>query len=190
MAMKGHNRQGYCVLSINDPGDGTAATETLGTGVLTNHVVTFTGSPGSEDTELYAGDVLEESESSPVGSVKVELSQLPLKDEAALGGHTYSEDDGMTVSENDSAPYVRYAAIGVGVRKGVTFYRLVCYYKVKFGAPDDDFATKEKTVSYKTHSMSGTTFPNASGSVRFKQDYTTFEAALTKMKDLLNIKGD
>ena len=59
MAMKGHNRQGYCVLTITDPGDGSPATEALGAGVLTNHVVAFTGTPGSDDTELYAGDTLE-----------------------------------------------------------------------------------------------------------------------------------
>ena len=190
MAMKGHNRQGYCVLTITDPGDGSPATEALGAGVLTNHVVAFTGTPGSDDTELYAGDTLEESESSVTGSVKIELSQLQVADEAALGGHTYSADGGMTVGENDSAPFVRYGAIGVGVRNKVTFYRVVCYYKVKFGAPDDDFATKEKTVSFKTHSLSGTAYANASGNVRFKQDYSTFESALTKLKELLNVKGD
>lgn len=187
MAFKGHKRQGYCLLTITPGADGAPDTETPGTGVITSHVVSFTGSNGSDATELYAGDTLEESEDSATGSVQIGLSQLSLKDEAALGGHSYSEEDGILEKEEDSAPYVRYAAIGVGTRNGKTFYRLVGYYKVKFSVGDDDFATKEKAVSFKTHTASGTTFTNAEGKRRMKKDFDSFDAALAAMKTFLNI---
>ena len=190
--LKGHERQGYAVITENAADDGTI-TEAVAAGVLTSHVVSFTGSRGNSAVEEWAGDTLEDSEEDTTGDVKLELSQLSLKDEAALGGHTYdSTKDLMTESASDTAPFVRYAAIGLG-RRGATkgamtnYWRLLMYYKVKFGPADDTMQTKEKTSSFKNHSLTATLYPNAQGKMRDKQDFTTFEAALAAAKTFLNI---
>ena len=190
--LKGHERQGYCQITETAGADGTVS-ETLGTGVITSHVVNFTGTRGTSSTDVYAGDTLEDSEDETTGDVKFELSQLPLKDEAAFGGHNYdTAKDLMTEADSDSAPFFRYGAIGLG-RRGATkadmknFYRLLMYYKVKFGPVDDTLQTKEEKPTYKSHSVSGRCYPNAGGKIREKQDFDTFEAAIAAMKTFLNI---
>lgn len=192
MAMKGHNRQGYALLTETKAADGTV-TETITPGTLTTHVVNFTGARGASPVELYAGDELEDEEQETTGDVKIELSQLSLKDEAAFGGHTYdAETDKMSEKTSDTVPFFRYCAIGVGRRgesKGAMtdFYRLVSYYKVKFSPVDDNMKTKEKTTAFQNHSASGTCYPNSAGIIRDKQDFATFAAALAAAKTFLNI---
>lgn len=192
MAMKGLKRQGYCLLTIQENADGST-TETLGEGVITSHVVSFTGTFGGDDTDLWAGDTKELSEGATSGSVQFVLSDLSMQDEAAFGGHTYTETDGIVEKETDSRPYLRYGALGVGARKNdatgkqETFFRVVEYYKVMMTPVDDSFATKQQSVSWQTHSCSGTCYYNAAGIRRKKQDFATFEAALDELKSFLNI---
>ena len=73
MAFKGHNRQGYCPLTITQNADGTT-TETPGTGKLTNHVVSFTGTKSSDSSDLWAGDAKELTESVVEGTLQLVLS--------------------------------------------------------------------------------------------------------------------
>lgn len=192
MAMKGHKRQGYCPLTITENADGST-TEALGAGVLTSHVVSFTGTFSGDDTDLWAGDTKELSEGATSGSVQFVLSDLPMQDEAAFGGHTYTEAAGIVEKDTDSRPYLRYGAIGVGARKDdatgkqETFYRVVEYYKVMMTPVDDAFSTKQQSVSWQTHSCSGTCYYNAEGIRRKKQDFDTFEAALAELRTFLNI---
>lgn len=187
MAMKGHNRQGYAVITETESTPGTI-TETLSGGTITQHVVSFKASSKKEAVELYAGDRLDESEDGATsGDVSIDISQLDLKDEAALGGHTFDASNGMTCKDSDTAPYVRYAAIGVGKKNNVDFFRLVMYYKVKFGDPGDDFETKKKSATFKTHALQGTCTANSAGKTVDKKDFDTFDTALTAMKTFLGI---
>ncbi|MDK2813855.1 MAG: hypothetical protein PWQ08_1110 [Clostridiales bacterium] len=192
MAMKGHNRQGYALITETKAADGTV-TETITPGTLTTHVVNFTGARGASPVESYAGDELEDEEQETTGDVKIELSQLSLKDEAAFGGHTYNtETNKMSEKKGDTPPFMRYCAIGVG-RSGETksamadFYRLLMYYKVKFSPVDDNLKTREKMTTFQNHTASGTCFPNCDGNIREKQDFATFPEALAAAKTFLNI---
>lgn len=192
MAFKGHNRQGYCPLTITQNADGTT-TETPGTGKLTNHVVSFTGTKSSDSSDLWAGDAKELTESAAEGTVQLVLSQLSLEDEAAFGGHSYSESEGLVEKEDDEAPFLRYAALGVGRRvndetgKKETFFRVLKYGKIQMAPLDDKFQTRDKSIQWQTHSCQGTCYYNAAGMMRSKQDFSTFEAALADMKKFLNI---
>ncbi len=189
MAFKGHNRQGYAIIKETESTPGTI-TETLSGGTITQHTVSFKASSKKETVELYAGDRLDESEDGATsGDVSLDVSQLELKDEAALGGHTFDASNGMTCKDSDTAPYVRYAAIGVGKKNNVDFFRLVKYYKVKFGDPDDDFESKKKSVTFKTHSLQGTCMANCEGKTKDKQDFDTFDKALAAMKTFLGISA-
>lgn len=192
MAFKGHRRQGFCPLTITTTPEGVTS-ETLGTGKITKHVISFNGTVSDSSTDIWAGDVKEQSERQSEGSVQLVISQLPLEDEAALGGHEYTAKTGMTEKEGDEAPFVRYAAIGVGTRindsSGAkeTFYRLLKYYKVQFGPLDDVLKTKQQSPAYEMHSAAGKCYHNVDGAMRTKQEFDTFDAALTEMKTFLNI---
>lgn len=194
MAFKGHQRQGFCPLTITTTSEGVTS-EALGKGKITKHVVSFNGTVSDSSTDLWAGDVKEQSERQAEGSVQLVLSQLSLEDEAALGGHEYSAETGMTEKEGDEAPYVRYAAIGLGSRINdatgakETFYRLLKYYKVQFGPIDDVLKTKQQSPAYETHSAAGKSYYNEDGDMRTKQDFATFADALKEMKAFLNITG-
>lgn len=192
MAFTGHRRQGYCVLTITTSPSGEVS-ESLGQGKLTSHVISFNGTKSDSATPLFAGDEKEMEERSAEGTVQVVLSQLELEDEAALGGHSYEAATGMDEKETDTAPYVRYAAIGTGKKKNdstgktETYYRLLKYYKAQFGPVDDVLKTKEQTVSYETHSLAGACYYNKDGLMRNKTDFDTFAAAEEEMKKFLNI---
>lgn len=189
MAFKGHSRQGYCVITEKTGADGSI-TETLGAGVITSNPIDFKGALKRSNVDLYAGDDREMSESGAEGgAVDIVLSDLPLKDEAALCGHTLATDGGVQVNAGDEAPYVRYAAIGVGKRRGGgTFYRVACYYKVQFGDLSDEYHTKEETPKFITPSLSGNIFKNCLGKIAEKNDYATFDLALAALKKFVNVK--
>lgn len=193
MAFKGHNRQAYCIIKETTAADGIV-TETLGDGVITNHTVDFKSDGTANKTDIYAGDEKEFSETGAKGGkVDIEISQLPLKDEAAMLGHKFTQEDGLIDSGNDEAPMMRYAAIGVGVRKETdgtkkTFYRFVGCYKVQFEEVTDEFHTKEENPKFITHKVGGTLFLNSEGKKKVKKDFDDFAAALAFMKTFANVK--
>lgn len=185
MALTGHKRQGYAIIAENQNDDGSV-TETLSGAKLTSHVVSFSANRGTSEQEYYAGDQLEESELDTTGTVTMTLSNLPLEDEAALGGHEYSNGT-MVETEEDAPPYVRYGAIGVGRSNGTVFYRVLKIYKAKFTPADESYATKQKTVTFSGHSLSGSFFPNAEGNIRAKSEFSSFEAALADLQTFLGM---
>lgn len=185
MALTGHKKQGYAIITESTASDGTV-TETLSGGKLTSHVVSFSANRGTSEQEYYAGDQLEESELDTTGTLSIELSGLSLEDEAALGGHDYTTGT-MTESEEDAPPYVRYGAIGVGRNNGTVFYRVVKVYKAKFTPADENLATKQRTVTFSGHSLSGSFYPNCDGNIRAKSEFTTYESALADLKTFLGI---
>lgn len=187
MAFKGHNRQGYCVITETEAADGTIS-EALGNGVLTSHVVSFKGSQKQDSVELYGGDTLEEEDFGAYsGDITIDRTQLSLEDEGALCGHTYTQEAGLTCTSTDRAPYVRYAAIGVGTKNGKDFFRLVMYYRVRFSNPDDDLETKKSSVAYKTHALTGKATENCEGKTVDKRDFDKFAEALEAMRTFLHV---
>lgn len=196
MALKGNKLQGYCLLTIADNKDGTT-TETPGTGVITDHVVSFNGAMGTDSSDLYAGDRKDFTDPSNEGDVQFVLSQLPLEDEAAFGGHKYDAENGLVEQEGDTAPYMRYACLGVGARKDengkqVNFYRLLMYHKVQMGPVDDVLQTKGKTTTWGTHTCAGKCYYNVDGKMRTKKDFDAdkYAEAVKAMQTFLNITGD
>lgn len=187
MALTGHKQQGFAIITENTAEDGTV-TETISGGKLTRHVVSFSANRGTSEQEYYAGDQLEESELDTTGTLTIALSGLSLADEAALGGHDYdSSTNTMTETEEDAPPYVRYGAIGVGRNNGTVFYRVVKVFKAKFTPADENLATKQRTVTFSGHSLSGSFYPNCDGDIRSKSEFSSYDAALADLKTFLNI---
>ena len=87
MAYIGLPYYGFCTYTTAEAEDG-AVTETLGKGKITRSVIKFTPSEESNAVELWAGDLMEQSEyDNPTASVGIERSYISLEEEAAVCGH-------------------------------------------------------------------------------------------------------
>ena len=103
---------------------------------------------------LYADDSAFETESgAPEITISLELAQLPLEDQAALLGATYDSTNKILTSKStDSAPYVCVMFAGTMSDGG---YRGVKVFKVKFGIPSDEYATKEEDTEWQPQTIEG-----------------------------------
>lgn len=147
--------------------------ETLGTGKVLPKVMKLTGSATSDSVSLYGDDTLAEEEvSQGSGSISVDLCNLTPEDQAALGGHTYSEENGLICNGDDQAPYCRCASIVPGVLNNKPYYRVITYLRVKFAPVNDDYETRGQTTSFKNPSLAGSFFKNADGDWRNVKEFS------------------
>ncbi len=190
MAFKGLRRQGYCTMTVTTDDSGKEI-ETLGTGKVLPKVMKLTGSATSDSVSLYGDDTLAEEEvSQGSGSLSVGLCNLTLEDQAALGGHTYSEENGLICNGDDQAPYCRCASIVPGVLNNKPYYRVITYLRVKFAPVNDDYETRGQTTSFKNPSLAGSFFKNADGDWRNVKEFSGDGAeadALAHFLKMLNI---
>lgn len=84
-------------------------------------------------------------------TVEIELSELPLKVQADLLGHTI--DKGVMVQKaDDTAPMVAIGFVGL---KSNGKKRYVWMLKGQFQIPDDDYKTKGEKVEFQSQKISG-----------------------------------
>ena len=102
---------------------------------------------------LYADDAADEVEREFVGGT-LTLGLNDLSDEVAadLLGHTLAEDGTLYAGADDTAPYV---AVGFRARKPGGKFKYMWLYKVKFGVPSENYATKGESITFNTPSIVG-----------------------------------
>lgn len=187
MAFKGLRRQGYCTMTVTTDESGKEV-EALGRGKVLPRVMKLTGSATSDTATIYGDDtVAEEEVTQGSGSLTVDLCNLTLEDQAALGGHTYSEEKGLVCNDGDTPPYCRCSSIVPGVLNNKPYFRVTTYMRVKFAPVNDDYETKGKSTVYKNPSLAGSFFKNMDGDWRNIKEFTEFDAALAYFKQMLNI---
>lgn len=191
MAYIGLPYYGYCPYTTTEAEDGKV-TETLGKGKITRSVIKFTPSEESNAVELWAGDLMEQSEyDNPTASVGIERSYISLEEEAALCGQEWTSDGadgGIVHNVDDVPPFCRVAAMAKVKKPDRTVkYRVVGYHRVVFGPVNDELATAQKAKAFGTQMLSGTASPNADGDFKYKNEFDTFELALTDFKKFLNV---
>lgn len=187
MAYKGLRRQGYCIMEVTTDADGNEQ-EALANGRGLPKVMKFTGSATSDTATIYGDDgVAEEDVSMGNGSLTVDLCNLTLEDQAALCGHTYTEERGLVCNEDDAPPYCRCSSIVPGVLNGKPYFRVITYMRVKFTPVNDDYETQGNNVSYKNPSLAGSFFRNKDGDWRNIKEFSDFQAAFAYFKVMLNI---
>lgn len=190
MAFKGLRRQGYCTMEVTTDESGKEV-ETLGKGKVLPKVMKLTSSATSDSVSLYGDDTLAEEEvTQGNGSLTVDLCNLTLEDQAALGGHTYSAEKGLVCNGDDQAPYCRCASIVPGVLNNKPYYRVVTYMRVKFAPVNDDYETRGQTTAFKNPSLAGSFFRNKDGDWRIEKDFSGDDAeaaAMAYFKQMLNI---
>ena len=103
---------------------------------------------------LYADDAAEEVEREFVGGT-LTLGINDLNDEVAadLLGHTLAEDGTLYAGADDTAPYV---AVGFRARKPGGKFKYMWLYKVKFGVPSENYATKGESITFSPPTIEGT----------------------------------
>lgn len=189
MAYIGMPYYGYCTYTVAEDATGKEV-ETLDIGTITRSVIKWSSNPSAEMVELWAGDRMEQQEGeSPTANVSVERSYLSPEEEAKLGGHDYTEADGMTHGEDDIAPFCRVAAMSklrTPTRK--VRYKVVTLMRAVFAPVADDFSSRQKNKTFGTSTITGTATTNADGKFVNKKEFDDYTSALTYLKTMLNIQ--
>lgn len=116
-------------------------------------------SPEYNSAELYADDVLAETDYSfKKGTLTITVADDDDEIEALFMGHTTDADE-TTKSIDDKAPEVGYGHIVTKMIKGVKSYKVEFFPRVKFTKITTDAKTKGDGVEFGTTSIEGTVFP-------------------------------
>lgn len=173
-------RIGFRVAKYNKITEGNYATIASGSKVPEfEKVIDEKFAPEYNNAELYASDVLAESDYSfKKGLLTVTVADDNDKIGAELLGNTYASDtqDSSTVGEvtsniEDIAPEFGYGHIISKIVNGARKYKVEFFPRVKFTKANGDSAkTKGDSVEFSTTTIEGTVFP--------------LEKALNKLKAL------
>lgn len=114
-------------------------------------------SPSTSDDAFYADDIALISNQT-ISSIAVELETADIKDEivAKLMGLEIDEKGVVHDNVNKVAPKV---ALAFRSLKSNGKYKYVVLYKGSFGAGEDEYATKEDSISFQTTTITGTFLP-------------------------------
>lgn len=138
-------------------------------------------SPSTSDDAFYADDVALISNQT-ISSIAVELETADIKDEivAKLMGLEIDEKGVVHDNVNKVAPKV---ALAFRSLKSNNKYKYVVLYKGSFGVGEDEYATKEDSISFKTTTITGTFLPtvfNGDWRASVNEDANGVDAATIK----------
>lgn len=116
-------------------------------------------SPNTSDDAFYADDIALVSNQT-VSSISLELETADIKDEiiAKLLGLEVDENGVVLDNANKVAPKV---ALGFRSLKSNGKYKYVVLYKGSFGIGEDEYQTKEDSISFQTSKLTGTFLPTS-----------------------------
>lgn len=141
----------------------------------------------NNDAKLFADDALAESDTSFAGgTVTMGIDEDDLKTMADLLGHTYTEQDGLTRSVDDTAPYVGLGRVVTKMVGGAYKYKVEFLYKVKFQEPSQENTTKGESVEFGTTEIEGTISALANGKWSVAKEFDTKAAAVTYLEGLMD----
>ena len=161
----------YVKVTISEDVDGSEK-ETLGTVKTPGKGINLNATINTSDTSLYADDGIAEYDTEFVdGDITLELDNLTDEAEADFTGATVGTDGDMLNKSTDVASYIRQGGIIGRIKNNVKQYRAVIYLRVKYGIPADSFATKAKTTTYGTPTISGKIFKNQRNEWRYKSKW-------------------
>lgn len=140
----------------------------------------------NNDAKLFADDALAESDTSFAGgTVTMGIDEDDLETMADLLGHTYTSQDGITRSVDDTAPYVGLGRVVTKMVGGAYKYKVEFLYKVKFQEPSQENTTKGESVEFGTTEIEGTISALANGKWSVAKEFDTKAAAVTYLEGLM-----
>lgn len=135
----------------------TAATLSYGEPFAIAPAVSASITPETSDDSFYADDIALISNQT-ISAITVELETADIKDEVVskLLGVEVDENGVVIDNINSVAPQV---ALGFRSLKTNGEYKYVVLYKGAFGIGDDEYATKEDSLTFQTTSITGSFLP-------------------------------
>ncbi len=143
---------------FNEAGD-DYATLTGGKVPTFEKVIDEKFAPTFNNAELYAGDVLAESDYSFVsGQLDITVADDEDTFISILFGNEISAGGEVAENVEHIAPFVGYGHVIPKVVNGVRKYKVEFFPKVKFNSKSSEATTKGETVDFKTTSLSAKVF--------------------------------
>lgn len=174
-------------------------------GFVVAKAIEFSGTPNSNDVELWADDGIAETDKSLQNlETSLNVDDLSLKVQADLLGHTYTEavaanpeatppvaetPEGIVIKETDTAPFVGMGFYKRRKKNGVTTYTVVWLNKVQNTRPAENAATKGETTEFQTDTIEGKSYPLVTGEIYEKHVFTTEAAAKAWLDDKADISA-
>ena len=123
---------------------------------------------------LYADDGADETVDEFVnGKLSMGLNDIVSTVAAKMLGARVDSNGALVTSTEDVAPYV---AVGFRARKANGKYRYFWLYRVKFGVPSTNLATKGESITFQTPTIEGTVMrrnkPDTQGKHPWKTEVT------------------
>lgn len=144
------------------------------------------------DTELYADDVMAESDNTITGG-DVDMTVAEITDEVAeviFGDVKTGEGDAAEYHDSDiPSPYIGMGYIRQMRYKGQTTFRAMWLYKVQLATAEESAQTKGETTNFQTQRLTGEILgvTDAEGKTRFRAWKTFTDEA--KAVEWLNTKA-
>ena len=146
-------------------------------------ISSFNFTPTISSVKDYGDDAVSEvSNEMSGGTLSIEANQLTLQERAFLLGHTYTEQDGLLVNANDTAPYVGFGAMSVEQVSGVKSYVAKWYKKLMFKEPNDENSTKQENVSFQHTTIESDVVPQENYDISITKSFATEAEAVTFLK--------
>lgn len=149
MATIGLDKPYYAIITEDANGQ-----ETYGTPKVMAKAIQADLTVNNATASLYADDGVDESvDEFTSGTLSLGLNDLASTVAAELLGARVDTNGVLVNSTNDIAPYV---AVGFRARKANGNYRYFWLYRVKFGVPATNLATKGESITFQTPTIEGT----------------------------------
>ena len=149
MATIGLDKPYYAIITEDANGQ-----ETYGTPKVMAKAIQADLTVNNATASLYANDGVDESvDEFTSGTLSLGLNDLASTVAAELLGARVDTNGVLVNSTNDIAPYV---AVGFRARKANGKYRYFWLYRVKFGVPATNLATKGESITFQTPTIEGT----------------------------------
>ena len=137
------------------------------------------------DAELYADDILVESDKSfKKGTVTMTIDDENLATAATLLGHTF-QDGTIIRKADDNAPYVGLGRIVMKLVNNVRKYKVEFLYKVKFSEPSAENTTKGEDIEFGTPELEGTLTALLNGKWSIAKEFDSKDDARTYLESLM-----
>ena len=165
MAQIGLKNLYYAKMTI---GSGSAA-DTYAAPVKIGNAVSVDISPTIETASLYGDDMAVATDVNfKEIKVTIETTDVTLKQQADLLGHTYTEADGLTAKMTDSPPYVALLFESEKHNGGIRCVKLM---KGKFAPSKETINTKGENLEYQVPQLEGTFVADENGVWKKIKDY-------------------
>ena len=149
----------------------------------------FEETANTSESTLYADDGLAESERGVTSyGLSLGTSDIPEEMQEVMFGHNVTTHL-ITTNQDDASPYVGFAVIGVKQVDGVKKYEARVYPKTQWSEPGANFTTRGESTEFQSQTLTGVAMPDASGNLRYMEDFETETAAATFIASKLPVQS-